>query len=503
MIAASLAARIAVVNDLLCAANVLTWDSRTMMPPGAVAARGRQLATLTVLARRELLSAETRHAVDAALRATEAGPPDSAAHRAAEQTRDAIAHHDRVPEALEARRAESRTVAQAAWAAARAASDFAAFAPYLAEQVALVRELAEAIGYAVHPYDALIGLYEPGETVASLDALFATLRAGLLPLVRAATGRPPPRLDVLSRDYPPEAQRAFGLMVAERFGYDLARGRLDPTVHPFEISATRDDVRITTRYDRHNIVSALQGIMHEAGHGLYEQSVDPAYSRTTLTTDLIGLYAVGGTSFGAHESQSRLWENHVGRSRRFWALQYPELRAVFPDALADIDADTFYAAFNAVRPGLIRVEADELTYDLHVMLRVDLERRLVEGSLAVAELPEAWNAAMAADLGVAVPDDRRGVLQDVHWASGYVGSFCTYTVGNVMAAQLHAAAARDPAVAAGQEAGDYAPLRGWLTDAVCRHGRRFGRDELLVRATGRGLEAADYVGYLAGKYSAT
>ncbi len=492
--------RLGLVNDVLSAVNLLVWDSRTMMPPGGVASRGQQIATLTVLARQLLIADETRRLLDAAERETRHEPSDSAARRMVKQTRAAIDHHLRIPEALERRRAELRTEAQTAWIDARANNDFARFEPLLSETFALARQLADAIGYAGHPYDAMLSLFEPGETVKSLDTLFATLRAGLVPLIAQA---PPPRSEILTRDYPEAGQRAFGLRIAERFGYDLSRGRLDPTVHPFEISFTREDVRITTVYDRHNLAVALRGITHEAGHGIYEQGIDPEYTRTPLATDLIGLYAVGGTSFGAHESQSRLWENHVGRSRPFWELHYADLQATFPETLRGVPMDDFIAAYNSVEPGPIRVRADELTYDLHLMLRVDLERALMDGSLRVRDLPEVWNAAMLRDLGVRVPDDRNGVLQDIHWAVGYIGSFCTYTVGNVMAAQLYAAATHDPTVELGLRTGDYAPLRKWLTHAVYRHGRRYSRDELLVRATGRPLDPADYLAYLGGKYGAT
>lgn len=494
--------RLGTVNDLLNASSVLVWDSRTMMPPGGVESRGQQIATLTVLARQTLVADETRRAVDAFERDVADEPDDSPGRRAVAQTREAIDHHLRIPEALLRRRTELKTVAQAAWVQARADSDFSGFEPYLAETVELSRQMAEAIGYDGHPYDALVAAFEPGETVASLDRLFATLRAGLGPLVRKISEAPPPRIEILARDYPEDRQRKFGLKIAERFGYDLSRGRLDPTVHPFEVSFTRNDVRITTRYDRHNIVSALQGIMHEAGHGLYEQGIDPTYTRTPLATDLRGLYAVGGTSFGAHESQSRLWENRVGRSRRFWELCYPDFQATFLEALADVPMEDFYRAFNNVKPGLIRTEADELTYDFHIMLRVDIERALIDGSLAVRDLPDAWGAAMQRDLGVKVPDDRRGVLQDVHWSSGSLGSFCSYTIGNVMSAQLfETALAKDANIATGLKNGDYAPLRSWLTEAVYRHGRRFTRDELLMRATGRTLDPLPYIATLQAKYS--
>jgi carboxypeptidase Taq len=246
---------------------------------------------------------------------------------------------------------------------------------------------------------------------------------------------------------------------------------------------------------------SLFGSLHEAGHALYEQNVDPAYTRTPLATDLVGLYAVGGVSFGAHESQSRLFENHVGRSRAFWDLNFAEARAAYPDQLSDVDAETFWRAVNRVSPGFIRVEADELTYDFHIMLRVDIEAALIDGSLAVKDLPEAWNAKIGDYLGLDVPDDRMGVLQDVHWSSGQIGTFCNYTIGNVMAGQLYETAVKDIAVADGLARADYAPLRDWMTDRVHRHGRRYSRDDLLIRATGRGLDPEPYIAHLTAKYA--
>jgi carboxypeptidase Taq len=327
------------------------------------------------------------------------------------------------------------------------------------------------------------------------------LRPGLKTILEEALGRPRPRTDFLRRDFPESGQREIALSFARSFGYDLGRGRLDTTVHPFEISFTREDVRITTRYRRNYLPPALFGAMHEAGHGLYEQNVDPAYTRTALATDLVGLYAVGGTSFGAHESQSRLWENHVGRSRGFWRLNFPALRETFPEALSDVDAEAFHAAVNAPAPSLIRTEADELTYDFHIMLRVDLEAALIAGALAVSDIPAAWNARIKEELGLDVPNDREGCLQDIHWSSGMIGSFCTYTIGNVMAAQLfEAARSSDESLQDALDAGDYAPLRSWLSHHVCRHGRRFTRQELLEKATGRPLTPEPYLAYLSRKH---
>jgi len=395
-----------------------------------------------------------------------------------------------------------RTVAQAAWIEARSKSDFSIFAPHLARTLALSRDYADCIGWSEHPYDAMVSIYEPGETAASLKSLFASLRAGLLPVLDAARSQPAPRSDFLFRDFPEEGQRAFGLSLSEKLGYDLQRGRLDTTVHPFEVSFTRNDVRITTRYNRNYLPASIFGTAHETGHGLYEQGVDPAHTRTTLATDLVGLYAVGGTSFGAHESQSRLWENHIVRSRTFWRLHFSDLQGYFPDQLGDVDAEEFYRAVTRVVPGFIRVEADELTYDLHIMLRVEIESALMDGSLPVADLPGAWNALIKRDLDLDVPDDARGVLQDVHWSTGYIGSFPTYTIGNVMAAQvMETLRTQNQALDAAIEAGKYEVLAEELRTRIWQHGRRFDRDELLERVTGRRLDPKPYLAYLAGKYA--
>jgi carboxypeptidase Taq len=494
--------RIAAVNDVLNAASVLIWDSRTMMPAGGAETRGCQIATLTRVARDLLLAPETETALDEAERGIEGLPEDSSERRIVLQTRHAIEHHRRVPASLIQARAALRTVAQAAWIEARSKSDFSIFAPHLARTLALSRDYADCIGWSEHPYDAMVSIYEPGETAASLKSLFASLRAGLLPVLDAARSQPAPRSDFLFRDFPEEGQRAFGLSLSEKLGYDLQRGRLDTTVHPFEVSFTRNDVRITTRYNRNYLPASIFGTAHETGHGLYEQGVDPAHTRTTLATDLVGLYAVGGTSFGAHESQSRLWENHIVRSRTFWRLHFSDLQGYFPDQLGDVDVEEFYRAVTRVVPGFIRVEADELTYDLHIMLRVEIESALMDGSLPVADLPGAWNALIKRDLDLDVPDDARGVLQDVHWSTGYIGSFPTYTIGNVMAAQvMETLRTQNQALDAAIEAGKYEVLAEELRTRIWQHGRRFDRDELLERVTGRRLDPKPYLAYLAGKYA--
>ena len=493
--------RMGEVNDLLCAESILSWDERTQMPPGGAETRAKQLATLTLFARNHLVSDETRLLLDRAEAETADLPADSVERTICAQVREAIEYHLRIPGELVRKRAEVGSIGQHIWVGARANSDFAAFAPVLEETVELNREMADHIGYEEHPYDALMYRFEPGETVASLQPLFTALRQGLLPLVEAIGQKEPPRVDFLERPFPVEKQLEFALKMARKLGYDTERGRLDLTVHPFEISFTRNDVRITTRVNDEWMPKSLFGTLHETGHALYEQYCDPAYTRTPLATDLVGLYAVGGVSFGAHESQSRLFENHVGRSREFWDLNFGELRDTFPEQLAGIDAETFWRAVNRVQPGLIRVESDELTYDFHIMLRVEIEAALIDGSLSVAELPEAWNAKIEEYLGLDVPNDRLGVLQDVHWSSGQIGTFCNYTIGNVMAGQLFETATREDRVREGLATAEYTPLREWMTEHVHRHGRRYSRDRILEMATGRTLDPAPYIDHLTRKYT--
>lgn len=498
---AAFADRLGLVNDLLCTVSVLQWDFRTQMAPGSVAGRSQQISSVTMMARETLLSAETRHALDQAEAATQHLGEETLERQSIAQVRAAIAVHDAIPAELLRRKTELAVTAHDIWAEARRTNDFGLFAPALDETVSIQKQLAEAIGYSDTPYDALISIYEPGTTSADLKPLFAQLRAGLRPVLQRVADAPAPRTDFMYRAYPLDKQREIVAHLARTLGFDANRGRIDQAVHPFEVSFGRDDVRITTRYSANCIIPSIQGAIHETGHALYEQGIAPELARTVMTTDLIGLYAVGGISFGTHESQARLWENHVGRSRLFWDKHFGTLRDAFPDSLGDVTADEFWRAFSAVRPGPIRVEADELSYDFHIMLRVDLERDMIEGRLKVADLPEAWNAGMLDGLGIAVPENRLGVLQDVHWSTGQIGTFCNYTVGNVMAAQLFEHAQQNPAIVAGLEAGDYAPLRLWLTDGLYRHGRRYDRKTVLRNAIGKGDDAQPYITYLTNKYT--
>lgn len=497
------AAHIASINDLLNAASILTWDLRTQMPPGGAETRAHQLATLSRLAQERFTSDLTARLLDAAEVEVQGQDPDSYPVRAVRQTREAYVVAQRIPPSLLAEMAAYQPVAQQVWVAARAAGRFDLFVPTLERMLDLARRMAEAIGYEAHPYDALLLRYEPGMTAAQLESLFAALKARLQPLLRRIMASGVVIDDqFLRRPFAEEKQRAFALEIAQAFGYDLQRGRLDTSAHPFEVSFTRQDVRMTTRYDLRYLPMALFGVFHETGHALYEQGVDPSLTRSALTTDFLGQYAVGGTSYGAHESQSRLWENLVGRSRAFWVRHFPQMRQkYFGVELRNVTSEMFYRAVNQVKPSLIRVEADEVTYNFHILLRVELEMAMLDGRIAVRDLPALWNERMRQTLGVTPPNDALGVLQDMHWSSGSFGSFATYTIGNVMSVQLFEAARRQmPGLDAALGRGDYAPLREWLTANMYRHGRAFSASEILTRATGRDLDPAPYLDYLENKY---
>ncbi|WP_174802599.1 carboxypeptidase M32 [Martelella limonii] len=489
--------RIARLNDILCTVNVLRWDARVMMPAGGAVSRGHQIATLQGLARDMLVDPAMADAAEEA-RAT---ARDAIAISAAEAVLRAREWHLKIPPQLLRQQAETSVVAGQAWAKARAGGDFASFKPYLEDVVALARQMADAIGHDGHPYDPMVQIYEPGETAASLSSLFDTLRAGIKPLLDKALSRPAPRSNFLYRDYPVEEQKALCAELAAVIGLDMERSRLDTAVHPFEVSFTRQDVRITSRWDRNYLPMSVFGAMHETGHALYEQGIAEALTRSAHTTDLIGLYAVGGSSFGMHESQSRLFENHIGRSASFWSHHFGRLRDHFPEQLADVSEEEFVAAINRVEPGLIRVEADELTYDLHIMLRVRIEMALMDGSLAVADVPDAWNRAMREDLGLDVPHDGLGCLQDIHWSTGYIGSFPTYTIGNVTAAQLMARFEETrPELSRAAAAGDLSPLRGALGETVWRHGRSKSRHEMLASIGADAQDCTPYLAYLGSKF---
>lgn len=483
------------IHDLHRAAAVLEWDQEAFMPDGATEARAHQLSTLYALAHELQTSDALGDVIDAIEAADDPARDDDAADAAL--LRVARRDYDRarkVPSTLVAALTETSARAKTAWKGAREADDFARFAPHLERLVALNREKADALGYADTPYDALLDEYEPGTTTAAVARVFADLRKALVPIVETLAEAQNPSDDCLHRLFDPEVQWAFGEDVARALGYDFARGRQDRSAHPFTTSFSINDVRITTRVDPHFFNPAFFATLHEAGHALYEQGFATELERTPLAD---------GASLGVHESQSRLYENMVGRSRPFWQHYYPEAQHRFPDALGDVPLDTFYAAINRVEPSLIRVEADEVTYNLHVMLRFELERALIEGTLAVDSLPERWNALMDEYLGVRPSSDADGVLQDVHWAMGAFGYFPTYALGNLMSAQLFRQASDDLGDLDEQLArGAFGPLREWLRTHVHRFGRVLEAPELLRRATDETLQADDWLAYVRTKFGA-
>ncbi len=427
-------ARLGEIYDLQGAAAVLTWDQLTYMPPGGAVARGRQVALLSRLAHEKLTDPQIGRLLDALRPYAAQMPYDSQVASLVRVTQRIYDKAVKVPAEYVARMTEHTTATYEVWEGARPANDFARVIPYLEKTLDLSREMANFFPGYQHIADPLIDTSDEGMTAATVAAVFAELRAQLVPIVRATTAQPPADDACLHQDYPEEAQLAFGLDIARRFGYDMERGRLDKTAHPFTIGFSTGDVRITTRVKLHDLSDSLFSTLHEAGHAMYEQGVDPTLEGTPLAE---------GTSAGVHESQSRLWENIVGRSRGLWEFYYPRLQATFPQQLGGVSLDAFYRAINKVQPSLIRTDADEVTYNLHVMVRFDLELALLEGTLAVRDLPEAWRERYAADLGIAPPDDRDGVLQDVHWYGGLIGgAFQGYTLGNIMSAQFYDAAVR-------------------------------------------------------------
>lgn len=489
----NLKSRLMQVDDLSRAASVLRWDQATYMPRGGGHARGRQIATLSKLAHERFTAAETGRLLDAAAEETESLPFESDEASLVRVTRRYWDLAVRRPSDLVAEMQAHEAESYQAWIAARPANDFAAVRPFLEKTLELSRRMAECYPGYDHIADPLIGYSDYGMKAATVKSLFAELRARLVPMVDAITSRPAADGSCLRRAAPADAQLAFGAEVARRFGYDFDRGRQDLTHHPFQTTFSSGDVRITTRVREDDLTDALFSTLHEAGHALYEQGIDPAFEGTPLAH---------GTSAGVHESQSRLWENLVGRSRPFWEHFYPRLQDYFPAQLGKVPLDDFYRAVNRVERSLIRVDSDELTYNLHVMLRFDLELDLLEGTLAVKDLARAWRERVEADLGRVVPDDRDGVLQDVHWYNGPIGgAFQGYTLGNILSAQFYDAAVRaHPGIPADVGKGEFATLHGWLKENIYRHGSKFTTSELVRRVTGRDLTIEPYLDYLWGKY---
>ena len=490
---AELKRRLLEISDLAAAGALLGWDQSTYMPRGGAPARARQGATLSRLAHEKSVDPALGKLLDD-LAPYAAGFP----YESDEASLIRIARRDfekavKLPSAYVARAAELGSASYDAWTRARPANDFAHMLPFLEKAIDLSREYANYFAPYEHVADPLIDAAEPGMTAASIRSLFAGLRRDLIPIVRAISDQPRVSDDCLHGAFSDAAQLDFSRLVVKQLGYDFDRGRLDKTHHPFCTKFSAGDVRITTRVDDTHFGDALFSTMHESGHALYEQGVAATLEGTPLDS---------GTSAGVHESQSRLWENVVGRGRAFWEHFYPVLRDAFPDRFAETGFETFYRAINKVQPSLIRTDADEVTYNLHIMMRFDLELELLEGRLRVKDLPEAWRARMQADLGLAPADDRDGCLQDVHWYTGAVGGgFQSYTIGNILSAQFYAAAiVSNPGIPAEIAKGMFGTLHGWLRQQLYQHGRKFEPDELVKRVTGGPMSTAPYLAYLRGKY---
>ena len=399
----------------------------------------------------------------------------------------------RVPSEFVAKQAIVTTKAFEAWAEARGKSDFSIFRPCLEEVLDLVKEYISFFPPADHPYDTLLDDYEPAMKTADVKVIFDSLRPKQVELIKAIASRPQVKDAFLHKKFNEQKVWDFSAEISKKFGYDWSRGRMDKAPHPFETAFSVNDVRITNRWEAHQPIATVFSAMHEAGHAMYEQGVNPAYERTAL--------AHGG-SLAVHESQSRMWENIVGRSFAFWELMYPQLKKTFPSQLDGVTLKAFYKAINKVEPSLIRVNADEATYNLHIMLRLELEIAMVEGKVAVKDLPEIWNAKMKEYLGITPPDDAQGVLQDIHWSYGAIGYFSTYALGNLVSAQIWEKVNKDIKNLEEQiRKGKFDALLSWLRENIHKYGRKYTPQDLVMKVTGSKIDAAPYVRYLTRKYS--
>lgn len=471
---------------------MIGWDERTYMPPAAGEYRAEQMTFLSGLAHHKRTDKRFGELLEELANSQTATDPHSDSGATIRELKRQYDRRIKLPQTLVEELTRASVLGQQAWVKARQDNDFDAFAPHLEKLYRLKRQQAECLGYATHPYDALLDDFEPGARTADVAQVLEQLRGELVPLVQAImqTGRTAPTA-VLHREYPSAAQEAFGKAAAGAIGFDFQRGRLDVTHHPFCSGMGPHDCRITTRYDERFFNSAFFGILHEAGHGIYDQGLRP---------DLFGLPPGTYVSLGIHESQSRLWENLVGRSRAFWEHYFPQLRALFPAAVGDTSLDDFYWAINHVAPSLIRVEADEATYNLRIIIRFELEQALLLEELAVGDLPGAWREKYEQYLGLAPPTDADGCLQDIHWSAALIGYFPTYSLGNLYAAQFFAQADRDlGGVNALLASGDFLPLKKWLNSKIHDCGQCYSASELVQRVTGQPLSPTPLIQHLRGK----
>lgn len=486
------------ISPLQSAISLLSWDQETYMPKGGGEVRAEQLATLEGMAHQKTVGPKMQHLLSKWIDINSGkileDQWDDRSHALLREVWRDFSMARKLPIRFVKRFAQVTSLAQQVWVEAKKDNDFALFAPHLKTIVSLKKEEADYMGYQQTPYNALLDHYEPGLTVAVLAPLFASLKGEIGALLDRVIGSPVRlRDDFIHRFYPEKAQLVLGRIVLQAMGYRLDQGRQDLSAHPFTTSFHPTDVRITTRVCEQDLLSSLFSTLHEGGHALYDQGLDPQYFGTPLGEAI---------SLGIHESQSRLWENGIGRSISFWKYFLPILKETFPRTLEDIDIDDFYASVNIVRPSLIRVEADELTYNLHIMVRFEIERALIEQDMPVSDLPSMWREKMTDALGIAPHSDTDGVLQDVHWSCGAFGYFPTYTLGNLCAAQFLAQAKHDlPDLTGDIAQGRLATLTAWLNKKIHCWGRRYSSDELLRQVTGEPLNPDHFMEYLTEKYT--
>jgi len=486
----SLVQRMREIALVTSASSLLGWDQETYMPPKAIGWRAEQLAFLTGWTHRQFTAPEVGRWL---AECEQRGFPEQSAEAVnVREWRRTYDRQTRLPSELVEEFEKARSLARHAWVEARRRSDFPLFQPHLQTLLGLNRRMADCWGYEVSPYDALLEEYEPATRVAQLRTLFAELRPAIVSILQQAL-EPSAAIpaDLLAGEYPVAAQQAFNREVAEAVGFDFEAGRIDTTAHPFCTGLGPRDCRLTTRYHERDFTQSLYGVLHETGHGLYDQGLPAAH---------YGLPMGSAVSMGIHESQSRLWENHVGRSTAFWEHWLPRACRHFP-SLARFQPEQVARAVSRVRPSLIRVEADEVTYDLHIILRFQIEVRLVEGDLAVRDVPALWNQEFEQMFGLEVPNDAQGCLQDIHWSLGAMGYFPTYTLGNLNASQLfHKALREQPTLEAELKAGRYQNLLAWLRCRVHEQGQRFKPQQLMQSATGEPSRAVYHLDYLRAKF---
>ncbi len=489
----ALKTRLIEINDLSSAAGLLYWDQSTYMPPGGAAARARQTATLSRLAHEKFTEPGIGKLLDALGSYEETLNYDSDEASLLRVTRRKYERATKIPADFMAEVTNHTSASYQVWTEARPANDFERVRPYLEKTLDYSRQAANFFPGYEHIADPLIAESDYGMKASDIKRIFAALRSQLVPIAKTITAQPLADDSCLRGNFPEEKQLAFGMDIAQQFGYELNRGRMDKTHHPFMTKFSLGDVRITTRAKEDELSDAIFCTFHETGHALYEQGIRMEFEGTPLAR---------GTSSGVHESQSRLWENIVGRSRGFWEHFYPKLQNTFPEQLDAVTSEQFYRAINKVERSLIRTEADEVTYNLHVMLRFDFELMMLEGELEIRDLPDAWRDRFEADFGMTPPDDKDGVLQDVHWYFGLIGgAFQGYTLGNILGAQFFKTATEaHPVIQNDIGKGKFSTLHNWLKDNLYQHGSKYTAPELIERATGTSLSIAPYVAYLIKKY---